>query len=289
MGLAVASLSKTYPGGVRALEGVSLSLGPGLFGLLGPNGAGKTTLMRVVATLLEPDSGTVELDGIDALRRRTEIRRLLGYLPQEFGLDPRLRCEELLDHLAVLKGLDDRRSRRAEVGQALERTHLADARGRRLGTFSGGMKQRFGIAQALLGRPRLLVVDEPTAGLDPEERRHLLDVLAELGSDVVVILSTHIVEDVAEMCSTLAILHRGRIRLSGEPRTLMHALAGRLWEAAGEEPASLPPKATVLGRRRQAGLSRVRVLSDESPGEGFCPASPDLEDVYLAALRSSAA
>ena len=284
MHLSVASLTKAYAG-VQALAGVSLSVGPGVFGLLGPNGAGKTTLMRIVATLLEPDGGTVEFDGVDVRRNPVQVRRQLGYLPQEFGVDPHLRSEELLDHLAMLKGLSDGRARRAEVDRVLEQTHLTDVRRRRLGGFSGGMKRRFGVAQALLGQPRLLVVDEPTAGLDPEERRHLLDVLAELGDDVVVLLSTHMVDDVAEMCRALAVLDRGQIRLCGAPDALCATLEGRVWQAEGSEPPALPPEAKLLGKRRLAGHASVRVLSTERPGERFRPAAPDLEDAYLAALR----
>jgi ABC-2 type transport system ATP-binding protein len=291
MELSISRLAKTYSEGVQALRDVSLQVEPGMFGLLGPNGAGKTTLMRIVATLLTPDSGSATFDGIDVLREKTAVRRRLGYLPQEFGFDPRLTAEELLDHMAVLKGIWSRVERCAQVSAALEKTHLGGVRRRRAGTFSGGMKQRLGVAQALLGAPDLVIIDEPTAGLDPDERRHLLDVLSELGHDVVVVLSTHIVEDVAETCQALAILNGGRVILTGRPDELTGALAGQVWEREADAPAVgvTSTCAVELAWRRHAGRRFLRVLSAQAPGPGFQQVSPRLEDVYGAALRTPAA
>ncbi len=228
--LVVDGISKTYPNGVQALKGVSLRIPAGMFGLLGPNGAGKSTLMRTIATLQEPDGGSVTFGDIDVLRQKDAVRRTLGYLPQEFGVYPRVSALELLDHFAVLKGLVDRRQRAEIVESVMHRTNLWDVRKRRLGTFSGGMKQRFGIAQALLGSPRLMIVDEPTAGLDPAERLRFHNLLSEIGENIVIILSTHIVEDVSDLCSRMAIIASGRVLVTGEPQSAIDALRGRVWK-----------------------------------------------------------
>jgi ABC-2 type transport system ATP-binding protein len=291
MELKIEGLSKRYPGGVQALAGVSLSIGPGMFGLLGPNGAGKSTLMRILATLQDADAGTVTLDGIDVLRQKEEVRRLLGYLPQEFGLYPRVTAFDLLDHLAALKGIAPAR-RRWEVVQALlQRTNLSEVRHRRLGSFSGGMKQRFGIAQALLGEPRLIIVDEPTAGLDPEERIRFHNLLADISEQVIVILSTHIVADVSDLCRRMAILHGGRLVAAGDPLELAAALRGKLWRKVVEAAALAEhqQQLAVVATRRAAGRIVIHVYGDSSPGPGFEPIEPALEDAYFWAIRGGAA
>ena len=282
--LRLTAVSKTYPGGVHALKDVSLDIPTGLFGLLGPNGAGKSSLMRTIATLQAPDSGTITFDGIDALNDQTALRRVLGYLPQEFGAYPRTSAEVMLRHFAALKGLYGQ-AQRATVEALLERTNLWDVRMRSVDTFSGGMKQRFGIAQALLGSPKLLIVDEPTAGLDPAERRRFQNLLVEVGAEVVVILSTHIVDDVAELCPRLAIMGSGRILKTGEPRQLTDELRGRLWSCVVPPSgvARLRTEHTVLSCRLKGGLTEVRVLAEEAPAN-MTEASPTLEDVYFATL-----
>jgi ABC-2 type transport system ATP-binding protein len=286
--LAISGLSKTYANGVRALDGVSLSIGRGLFGLLGPNGAGKSTLMRTIAALQEPDEGEIRLDGHDVLAEPQELRCRLGYLPQDFGVYPGISALALLDHIAVLKGVTDRRGRREQVDAVLSLTNLYDVRKSAVSTFSGGMRQRFGIAQALLGDPRLIIVDEPTAGLDPEERNRFHNLLAELGENAVVLLSTHIVDDVRDLCPKMAILAGGRVILEGEPARLIDGLCGRLWRktvpksAVAEHRASL----AVISTHLFAGQTRLHVLADDAPGAGFEPAAPDLEDVYFSALSS---
>lgn len=285
--LEIENLSKQYPNGVQALKDVNLVVRPGMFGLLGPNGAGKSTLMRTLATLQEADSGSVRLGTIDVLRETDEVRRVLGYLPQEFGLYPKVTAAALLDHLARLKGFHDRRLRLATVEALLRKTNLWDVRKRALGTFSGGMKQRFGIAQALLGNPRLIIVDEPTAGLDPEERVRFHNLLAEISESVIVILSTHIVGDVADLCDQMAILLSGEVRLAAEPTRAVAQLNGRIWEktVAREELPALSAAQAVVSTRLVGGRTRVRVLADGAPAAGFAPASPDLEDVYFGVLR----
>src|SRR5438132_151618 len=230
--LSIHKLSKTYANGVQALRDVSLEIPTGMFGLLGPNGAGKSSLMRTIATLQDADAGTIVLDDIDVLREKERVRRVLGYLPQDFGVYPKVSAEDLLEHFAVLKGLTNKKERREAVDALLHQVNLWDARKRKLGTFSGGMRQRFGIAQALLGNPRLVIVDEPTAGLDPQERNRFLNLLAEIGENVVVILSTHIVEDVHDLCPRMAVLAGGRIVKEGAPAELTHELAGRIWKKA---------------------------------------------------------
>jgi ABC-type multidrug transport system ATPase subunit len=287
--LTIRDLSKTYANGVRALSGVSLDVPTGMFGLLGPNGAGKSTLMRTIATLQEPDAGSIRFDGVDVLRDKQAVRRLLGYLPQEFGVYPKLTAAAMLEHFAVLKGLARARERRAVVRALLERTNLWEVRDRKLGTFSGGMRQRFGIAQALLGEPRLVIVDEPTAGLDPEERGRFLNLLAEIGENVVVILSTHIVDDVADLCTRMAVISQGEVRLTGEPRREVAALAGLIWKkaVAKGDLERHRRELEVLSMRLVAGRPEIHVFSREHPGDGFAPVEPSLEDVYFHALRSA--
>ena len=291
MELKIEGLSKRYPGGVQALSDVTLDIGPGMFGLLGPNGAGKSTLMRILATLQDADAGRVTLDGIDVLRQKEEVRRLLGYLPQEFGLYPRVSAFELLDHLAALKGIAPARRRWEIVHGLLKRTNLFEVRHRRLGTFSGGMKQRFGIAQALLGEPKLIIVDEPTAGLDPEERVRFHGLLSEISEQVIVILSTHIVADVSDLCRRMAILCGGRLVSTGDPVALAEALRGRLWRKVVEKDALAEhqQRHAVIATRRAAGRIVLHVYGESSPGPGFEPVEPDLEDAYFHAIRATEA
>ena len=291
MTLQIRNLSKTYPNGVRALHDVTLTIPRGMFGLLGPNGAGKSTLMRTLATLQEPDAGTITLtrpEGtrLDVVREKDAVRRTLGYLPQEFGVHPRETAERLLDHFAVLEGITDRATRRATVEALLRQTNLWDVRRQRLGGFSGGMRQRFGIAVALLGEPTLLIVDEPTAGLDPAERVRFLNLLAELGESAVVILSTHIVEDVSELCSRMAIIDGGEILLEAEPPRAVDALRGRIWRRVVErsELAAVQRAHAVISTKLLAGRTVVHVHGEESPGPGFEPAAPDLEAVYFCTM-----
>ncbi len=282
--LQLSSVTKTYPGGVRALDEIDLAIPAGLFGLLGPNGAGKSTLMRTIATLQAPDAGTITFDGIDVLRDKTALRRVLGYLPQEFGAYPRTSAETMLRHFAALKGLPGP-AQKDVVNRLLTLTNLWDERKRSVDTFSGGMKQRYGIAQALLGSPRLLIVDEPTAGLDPAERRRFQNLLVEVGEEIVVILSTHLVDDVAELCPRLAIMGQGRILKTGEPRQLIEELRDRLWACVvpRTEVQDLRANHTVLSCRLKAGLTEARVLSELQP-DGMTAVSPTLDDVYFATL-----
>jgi ABC-2 type transport system ATP-binding protein len=284
--LEISGLSKTYPNGVQALAGVSLTISPGMFGLLGPNGAGKSTLMRTLATLQEADSGTARLGDIDVLRDKDAVRRMLGYLPQDFGVYPKVSAEQLLDHLARLKGLNDTGVRRDVVATLLRQTNLYDVRRKALGGFSGGMRQRFGIAQALLGDPRLIIVDEPTAGLDPEERVRFHNLLADIGENVIVILSTHIVSDVSDLCAQMAIINRGRVLLTGAPQALTAKLEGRVWQKAiarGDLEA-MKRHLPVISTRLASGRTLVNVVSDGAPGDGFAPVGATLEDVYFAAI-----
>jgi len=284
--LTIAGLSKTYPNGVRALDDVSLDVPNGMFGLLGPNGAGKSTLMRTLATLQDADAGSARLGDIDVLRDKDAVRRILGYLPQDFGVYPKVSAEDMLDHLARLKGIAVRGTRRDVVDSLLRQVNLWDVRKKALGGYSGGMRQRFGIAQALLGNPRLVIVDEPTAGLDPEERVRFHNLLAEIGENVIVILSTHIVSDVSDLCANMAIIDRGRVRLTGQPETLTRGLVGRVWQRAIARTdleatrAALP----VISTRLVAGRTLVNVVADASPGVGFVPVEATLEDVYFAAI-----
>lgn len=283
--LSLTSVARTYPGGIAALRDVTLDIPRGLFGLLGPNGAGKSTLMRTIATLQPPDSGRITFDGIDVVQDRTALRRVLGYLPQEFGAYPGTSAERMLRHFAALKGLHGAEQRDA-VEQLLVRTNLWEVRHRSVDTFSGGMKQRYGIAQALLGRPRLLIVDEPTAGLDPAERRRFQNLLAEVGEDVVVILSTHIVDDVSDLCPRVAIMGQGRILQHGDADALVAALTGRVWTSlvTRDEARTIAAAYPVLALRLKAGRTEVRVLADTAP-TGMTASVPTLEDVYFSTLR----
>ena len=293
--LTIRNLSKTYANGVNALNDVTLDIPRGMFGLLGPNGAGKSSLMRTLATLQEADSGTAMLEGvdgtgIDVLRDKDAVRRQLGYLPQDFGVYPKVSAEDLLEHFAVLKGLTVRKQRREVVDGLLKQVNLWDARKRKLGTYSGGMRQRFGIAQALLGNPRLVIVDEPTAGLDPEERNRFLNLLAEIGENVAVILSTHIVEDVTDLCPTMAIMNKGHVLLTGKPSEAISALNHQVWRKQISK-AALPDyesRHTVLSTRLVAGNPVIHVFSADLPEEGFVQVDPDLEDVYFQRLRMQA-
>src|SRR5579864_7117174 len=278
--LAIDNLTHVYPNGVRALDNVSLAAPPGLFGLLGPNGAGKSTLMRCVATLQTPISGKIGFDGIDVIREPEALRKRLGYLPQDFGVYPRVSAYEMLDHMAVLKGVAQPKARRETVEHLLNQTNLWEVRKKALAGFSGGMRQRFGIAQALIGDPSLIIVDEPTAGLDPEERIRFLNLLAEIGENVVVILSTHIVEDVSDLCPAMAIIAGGRIVRQGRPSALVGELAGRIWTKtlARGELAAVEAAHQVISTRLFAGQTVVHVLAEADPGDGFAPASGGLED-----------
>ncbi len=287
--LSISNLSKTYSNGVNALCGVNLDFGPGLFGLLGPNGAGKSTLMRTIATLQKPDAGRIEFDGVDVVDEPSSIRSRLGYLPQEFGVYPKIPAADLLDHLAVLKGVGDRSARSEQVDSLLSLTNLWHVRKTPVSTFSGGMKQRFGIAQALLGNPGIVIVDEPTAGLDPEERNRFLNLLSEIGENVVVILSTHIVEDVRDLCPRMAVLAEGRILLEGAPGDLISDLEGRVWRktVAKEMLEALRAEMTVISTHLRSGVTVIHVLADSPPAPGFEPVAPDLEDVYFSTLSRS--
>jgi len=284
--LTISGLSKTYPNGVRALSDVSLSIPTGMFGLLGPNGAGKSTLMRTLATLQDADAGTAVMGEMDVLRDKDAVRRTLGYLPQDFGVYPKVSAEEMLDHLARLKGLSDARERREVVATLLRQTNLYDVRRKALGGYSGGMRQRFGIAQALLGNPRLVIVDEPTAGLDPEERVRFHNLLAEIGENVIVILSTHIVSDVSDLCAQMAIIDKGRVLLTGRPLELTRRLDGRVWQKAIARADLAATKAVypVISTRLVAGRTLVNVVGDTVPGDGFTQVAATLEDVYFAAI-----
>jgi ABC-type multidrug transport system ATPase subunit len=286
MNLEITNISKTYPNGVHALKNVTLTIPPGMYGLLGPNGAGKSTLMRILATLQEADEGRVRLGGLDVLRQKDEVRQTLGYLPQEFGVYPKVSAEKLLDHFAVLKGIANRRERREVVEALLRQTNLWEVRHQKLGGYSGGMRQRFGVAVALLGNPRLMIVDEPTAGLDPAERVRFLNLLSELGERSVVILSTHIVEDVAELCTRMAIINKGEILLEAEPLRAVDDLGGRIWRRviSREELPELDREHAVISTKLLAGRTVVHVYSDTAPGPEFESADPDLEDVYFSAM-----
>ncbi|UOR04200.1 ABC transporter ATP-binding protein [Hymenobacter aerilatus] len=289
MELVIENLSKTYGNGVRALQNVSLRIPTGMFGLLGPNGAGKSSLMRTIATLQEADSGSIQLGDIDVLRDKDAVRRVLGYLPQEFGVYPKISAEELLDHFAVLKGLSDSKQRREIVHGLLQRTNLYEVRKKNLGGYSGGMKQRFGIAQALLGNPRLIIVDEPTAGLDPAERNRFHNLLAEIGENIIVILSTHIVSDVSDLCRNMAIINKGQVLLTGDPLLVMQELTGQLWRRTidKEQLPALQQEQQVISTRLFAGRTIVHVVSDAQPGPDYEGITPTLEDVYFARIAQA--
>ncbi|MHB1326716.1 MAG: ABC transporter ATP-binding protein [Gemmatimonadales bacterium] len=286
MQLRIDGLAKTYPGGVHALHDVTLTIPRGMFGLLGPNGAGKSTLMRTIATLQEPDAGSIMLGDIDVLREKDQVRRTLGYLPQEFGVYPSVSAERLLDHFAILEGFTDRATRRAIVESLLRQINLWDVRKQRLGGYSGGMRQRFGIAVALLGDPLLIIVDEPTAGLDPAERVRFLNLLSEIGENSVVILSTHIVEDVADLCRRMAIIDRGRILLEAEPLAATAALRGRVWRrvVAKEDLPGIERDYRLICTKLQAGRTVVHVYADAQPAPEFESVEAGLEDVYFSVM-----
>ncbi|WEK59177.1 MAG: ABC transporter ATP-binding protein [Candidatus Brevundimonas phytovorans] len=287
--LTINNLVHVYGNGTRALDDVSLTIPTGMFGLLGPNGAGKSTLMRTIATLQTPTSGEIRFGDIDVIRQPELLRRTLGYLPQDFGVYPRVSAYDMLDHMAVLKGIADGKDRKQTVEALLNQVNLWSVRNKALAGFSGGMRQRFGIAQALIGNPRLIIVDEPTAGLDPEERNRFLNLLAEIGENVVVILSTHIVEDVADLCPRMAVLAGGKIQLEGAPLELMKQMSGRVWKKAIAKEALPEHRARfeVISTRLFAGQTVIHVLADAQPGEGFEPASGGLEDVYFSTLAAS--
>jgi ABC-2 type transport system ATP-binding protein len=291
MELKIEGVSKTYPNGVQALKDVTLTIPAGMYGLLGPNGAGKSTLMRILATLQEADAGSASLTGpdgtaIDVLTQKDEVRRTLGYLPQEFGVYPKVSAEDLLDHFALLKGIAERRARREVVEALLRQVNLWDVRKQKLGGYSGGMRQRFGVAVALLGNPKLMIVDEPTAGLDPAERVRFLNLLAELGENSVVLLSTHIVDDVSELCTRMAIIDKGEILVEAEPLRAVDDLRGRIWRRviAKQELPEMERQHAVISTKLLAGRTVARIYSDAEPGPGFEPAEPDLEDVYFSTM-----
>ena len=286
MDLRIEHLSKTYPNGVRALDDVSLTIPRGMYGLLGPNGAGKSTLMRTIATLQEPDSGQAWLGDIDVLRQKDEVRKRLGYLPQDFGVYPRISVQDMLDHLTLLKGFTQRRERHELVESLLVRTNLHDVRKKALSGFSGGMRQRFGIAQALIGSPQLLIVDEPTAGLDPGERNRFYNLLSEIGENVIVILSTHIVQDVMELCTNMAIIHQGRVLFAGVPEDAVSQLAGKIWQKSIQKPdmKECAERFRVISSKLIAGRPLIHVYSPDPPGDGFQPVPADLEDVFFSRI-----
>lgn len=284
--LVIQELNKTYANGIQALRDISLEIDCGIFGLLGPNGAGKSSLMRTLATLQDADSGSIMLQGLDVLKNPQIARSQLGYLPQDFGVYPTVSCEDLLDQLAVFKGFINRKQRREVVARQLQLVNLYEKRKQKLGTFSGGMRQRFGIAQALLGSPKLVIVDEPTAGLDPAERIRFQNLLSEISQDRVLLLSTHIVEDVAELCPNMAIMNRGEIIRSGSPQALINALIGRVWTKVitSNQDKNDSEKWNIITSRMSRGERWVRVLSNSQPDSDFHSVEPDLNDVYFTAL-----
>lgn len=289
MDLIIQGLSKTYGNGVKALDNVSLTIPTGMFGLLGPNGAGKSTLMRILATLQEADAGTVKLGDLDVLNEKDKVRRVLGYLPQEFGVYPRVSAYEMLDHIALLKGVTNTGERKSLVEALLQKVNLWEQRKRRLSGFSGGMKQRFGIAQSLIGEPKLIIVDEPTAGLDPGERNRFYNLLTEIGENVVVILSTHIVQDVQELCSNMAIINKGKLLYAGAPNDALKGLTGRVWEKsiAKSELERFMASGTLISNKLVAGKPVIHVLGAQRPEEGFAPVEPSLEDVFFSHIHGS--
>ena len=286
MQLTSRNLSKTYPNGVKALDDVSLDIPTGMYGLLGPNGAGKSTLMRTLATLQEADSGSATLGDIDVLEQKDEVRRLLGYLPQEFGVYARISAQQMLDHLAILKGITKSSERKEMVEALLHRVNLWEHKKKAVSSYSGGMRQRFGIAQALLGDPKLIIVDEPTAGLDPGERNRFYNLLSEIGENVIVILSTHIVEDVRELCSNMAIIHEGQVKFQGQPQAAMSELNGKVWEKAitKSEMEDYHSRYHVISSKLVAGKPIIHILNDTNPDNGFRASSPDLEDVFFSKI-----
>ena len=288
MQLTIKDLSKTYSNGVKAIKNISLTLNEGMFGLLGPNGAGKSSLMRTIATLQEADEGSVHLDDLDVLKQKTEVRQLLGYLPQEFGVYPKISAEQMLDHIAQLKGIANKGERKQLVGYLLDKVNLHKDKTKNLGTFSGGMKQRFGIAQALMGKPRLIIVDEPTAGLDPAERNRFYNLLSELGENTIVILSTHIVEDVSTLCSSFAIIFQGEVLYSGTPDDSVKFLINKVFSKTISKSAisQYRNEYKVISTQLKSGKLSIRIFAENDPGNGFIPMTPNLEDVYFTHIGS---
>ncbi|WP_192348652.1 ABC transporter ATP-binding protein [Algoriphagus sp. Y33] len=287
--LEISNLSKTYPNGVKALDGISLTLENGMFGLLGPNGAGKSSLMRILAMLQATESGKILFNGYNAHDQPEKIRSALGYLPQEFGVYPKVSALELLDHIAILKGITNSIQRKEQIDFLLRQTNLHEHRKKAVFSYSGGMKQRFGIAQALLGNPRLIIVDEPTAGLDPEERNRFLNLLSEIGENVIVILSTHLVDDVLELCPKMAIMNQGKILIQGNPALLTASLEGKVWSKKVSKPelAQYHRQLNIISSKLIAGETLIHVKADELPGERFEPITPSLEDFYFSTLHTS--
>jgi len=286
MQLVIKDLSKTYSNGVQALKNVSLTINQGMYGLLGPNGAGKSSLMRTIATLQDADSGTITLGNLDVLSQKHEVRKILGYLPQEFGVYPKVTAETMLDHIADLKGIVDKKQRKEIVSTLLDRVNLAHVKSKNLGTFSGGMKQRFGVAQALLGNPKLIIVDEPTAGLDPAERNRFYNLLSEIGENTIVILSTHIVEDVTNLCHDMAIICLGEVIAQGNPNTLVDSMQGKIWSKSIEKSEMNVYRNSfqVISTQLKAGKTQIHVVSDVQPDESFKPVEAGLEDVYFSKI-----
>ncbi|HEX7754259.1 MAG TPA: ABC transporter ATP-binding protein [Niabella sp.] len=291
MQLQIHNLNKTYKGTVKALENIDLTIDKGMFGLLGPNGAGKSTLMRTIATLQDPDSGSIYLGDIDVLNEKAALRKVLGYLPQDFGFYPRVTALELLHHFAVLKGITNKAERKEVVDALLQQTNLYESRKRNLSDYSGGMRQRFGIAQALLGNPRLVIVDEPTAGLDPMERNRFYNILSEIGEQVIVILSTHIVEDVRTLCNKMVVMNKGRVLLEGTPAKTVAAFQGRIWQKVIDKTAfkQYMEEFKVISQYISEGKLIIHVLSDDRPGQDFDPVTAGLEDVYFSTIATNQA
>ena len=288
MKLNIDNISKTYPNGVQALKNISMEIGNGIFGLLGPNGAGKSTLMRTIAALQEADSGTIMLGDVDVAKDKQRLREMLGYLPQEFGVYPKVSAIDLLDHMAVMKGITDAKRRKEQVDSLLYQVNLWESKDQKLGTFSGGMKQRFGIAQALLGDPKIIIVDEPTAGLDPMQRNRFHNLLSEIGENVVVILSTHIVDDVSDLCNVMAILLNGELKLAGKPLELIKKLDEKVWQGLVEKDVaeSLKDDERLISSRLYMGKVKVRLLSNVEPMNGFTLNEPEIEDLYFATINN---
>ncbi len=287
--LTISQLSKTYPNGVKALDNINIEINNGMFGLLGPTGAGKSSLMRTLATLQEADTGSAHLDGIDILNQPDELRKVLGYLPQEFGVYPRVTAEQLLDHMAILKGITKKSERKEMVKYLLDKVNLYDKRKKAIKGFSGGMKQRVGIAQALIGSPKLIIVDEPTAGLDPSERNRFYNLLADVGEKVVVILSTHIVDDVRELCTNMAIMNLGEIVFKGAPQTAIEDLSGKVYQkiVKREELDNYAKEYSIISNKMVGGKPLIHVFSESNPGDGFEQVQPNLEDVFFSKINTS--
>ena len=288
MKLNIDNISKTYPNGVQALKNVTIEIGNGIFGLLGPNGAGKSTLMRTIAALQDADSGTIMLGDVDVEKDKQGLREMLGYLPQEFGVYPKVSAIDLLDHMAVMKGITDAKRRKEQVDSLLYQVNLWESKDQKLGTFSGGMKQRFGIAQALLGDPKIIIVDEPTAGLDPMQRNRFHNLLSEIGENVVVILSTHIVDDVSDLCNDMAIILNGELKLAGKPLELIKKLKQKVWQGLVEKDVaeSLKDDERLISSRLYMGKVKVRLLSNVEPMNGFTLNEPEIEDLYFATINN---